>query len=95
VIGSTIARLPNGSLGIELVEMFSAPTDTRGLVLVAADVSKANIIVGGQLLAGDAICAVGVEGELVRVEGLNYDATVEALSRLPTRSSSRSWSSGW
>lgn len=83
VVGAELQRLPSGSLGLELVEMYAAPRDARGLVLVEnAGAARVLNLPAGGLLAGDAICAVGpLGGELVRVEGLNYEETVGAISR--------------
>jgi hypothetical protein len=83
VVGSELERQPGGSLGIELVEMAASSSDTRGLVLVAnAESARVLNQPAGSLLPGDAICAVGpLGGELARVEGLNYDETVEAIGR--------------
>lgn len=81
VVGAELERGPSGSLGIELVEMLRATqaTDTRGLVLVSS-VDAARFVSDAQLEPGDTVCAVGpAGGELVRVEGLNYDETVNAI----------------
>ncbi|CAN0148162.1 unnamed protein product [Pylaiella littoralis] len=66
------------SLGLQLEEV-ARGGDGRGLVLVAGVEPGGNAEASGKIFPGDTLCSAGVEGDMSRVEALDWDQTVGAL----------------
>jgi len=63
----------DGSLGIDLIEVYSNDDNISGLVLIS-DASKCN-----QLRIGDSIIKLSNSEQSIDVTGLNYDNTINAF----------------
>ncbi|CAM9369157.1 unnamed protein product [Ectocarpus sp. 12 AP-2014] len=68
----------NPSLGMQLEEV-ARGGDGRGLVLVAGLEPGGNAEASGKICVGDTLCSAGIEGDMSRVEALDWDQTVSVL----------------
>eukprot|EP00903_Cladosiphon_okamuranus_P015477 g14289.t1 len=76
VVKVQVKREP--SLGLQLEEV-ARGGDGRGLVLVAGVTPGGNAEASGKIFVGDTLCSAGVEGDMSRLEALDWDQTVAAL----------------
>eukprot|EP00752_Nemacystus_decipiens_P004373 g3997.t1 len=76
VVKVQVKREP--SLGLQLEEV-ARGGDGRGLVLVAGVEPGGNADATGKIFFGDTLCSAGLEGDMSRVEALDWDQTVAVL----------------
>ena len=72
----------SGGLGMELLELAGGRADSVGMTIVQKVVEGGNAERAG-IIAGDSIASIAVGKALEKMECRDFDATVEAIGRLP------------